>query len=249
VAGVLVLLMFVMNRLRIHNIGMYGVLGLCLWVAVLFSGVHATIAGVLLAIMIPSGSHIDPPVFAQKARGIMDRIAQKVVNNEGRGSQLDLVHSLEDMCREVQSPLHRIEHGMQPYINFLVMPVFALVNAGVRLDPTVIEHLTSPVALGIMIGLVVGKQVGVTFAVWLGVRFGIAELPSHVSLRMIYGVSLLCGIGFSMALFVANLAFKPGESLDTARLSVLVASTVSAIAGFIALRYWLPPVTPRLDAA
>ncbi len=241
-AAVFVMALVVLNRSGISNVGLYGVLGVGLWVAILFSGIHATVAGVVLALTIPATSRINTQAFAARVRALVLRIEEKVVDNEDKGSQLDVVHTLEDMCEDVQSPLHRIEHGLQPYISFFVMPVFALVNAGVQFDPSVVSKLASPVGLGIILGLFIGKQVGVTIAVWLSVKLRLAELPHRVNMKQMYGVSLLCGIGFTMALFVAHLAFAPGVGLDTAKLSVLVGSSISALVGTLVLSRWLPSV-------
>jgi NhaA family Na+:H+ antiporter len=120
------------------------------------------------------------------------------------------------------------------------MPLFALVNAGVIIDPSLITSLMSPVSIGIILGLFIGKQLGITFAVWVSVRLKIAALPSGVSMVQMYGVSLLCGIGFTMALFVAHLAFIDPRHLDIAKLSIIVGSTISAIVGSLVLRSTLP---------
>ncbi len=239
-AAIFVVLLYGLNRLGNNNLLLYGLLGTCLWIAVLFSGIHATVAGVLLALTIPARPRIDTSSFLTRARMLVNRIGKNIEDNEDIGSQFDSIHSLETMCEDVQSPLHRIEHGLQPWVTFLIMPVFALVNAGVVFQPSVIQQVLSPVGVGIILGLFVGKQIGITAGVWFSVRLRIAELPQNVSMKHIYGVSLLCGIGFTMALFVAHLAFDPGQELDTAKLSVLIGSAISAIAGAVALRAWLP---------
>lgn len=149
---------------------------------------------------------------------------------------MDAVHDLEKLAESVQTPLHRIEHALQPYVAFIIMPIFALVNAGVAIDTALIGSLASPVSLGIALGLFLGKQIGVTLGVWAGVKLGIADLPQRVSMKQIYGVSILCGIGFTMALFVANLAFIDPAHLNAAKMSILLGSTVSAITGMVVLR-------------
>lgn len=239
-AAIVLVILYTGNRLGVQNVKYYVFFGVLLWIAVLYSGVHATIAGVLLALTIPADARLDAASFTSRARSLIDRISKKVETDEDMGEQLDQVHALEDMCEAVQSPLARMEHGLSGYVSFLIMPVFALANAGVRLDPSLLTELSSPVGLGIILGLFIGKQFGVSFAVWAAVKLGIAELPDKVSMKQIYGVGVLCGIGFTMALFVTNLAFPGSESLDIAKLSVLVGSAISAIIGSIMLRAWLP---------
>lgn len=235
--------LYLLNRLGVQKVWIYAILGVVLWLCVLFSGVHATIAGVVLALTIPGESKIDGISFFRKSRDLVDRIAKKVENDEEEGLQLDAVHTLENLCENVQSPLHRIEHGMQTVVTFIILPLFALINAGVAIDTTIAASLASPVSLGIMFGLFVGKQIGVTLAAVLSVRFGIADLPANVDFKQVYGVSILCGIGFTMALFVGHLAFQDAVSLDIAKLSILIGSAISAIVGSLVLRSALPRTT------
>ena len=239
-AGIILALLYGGNRIGIQSVRFYGFLGFFLWVAVVYSGIHATIAGVLLALTIPADAKLNAKDFTDRARSLIDRIARKTETDEEEGHQMDYVNALEDISEAVQSPLARMEHGLSAPVSFIILPIFALVNAGVRFDPSVISEMFSPLALGIMLGLFVGKQVGVTASVWLSVKLGIAELPRNVNMRLIYGVAALCGIGFTMALFVANLAFDSPESLGIAKLSVIIGSTLSALIGSIALKIWLP---------
>lgn len=232
VTGVL----FVGNRMRVHSLWFYGLLGVALWVTVLFSGIHATIAGVVLAMTIPAASRIDRVSFFQRSRELIARITQRADTSEDEGEQLDAIHELEEMCEHAQSPLHRIEHGLGTVVSFLIMPIFALVNAGVVIDTSLISSLTSPLGLGVILGLFIGKQVGISFAVWLSVKAGIASMPREVRPMHMYGVALLCGIGFTMALFVANLAFIDPAHLDVAKLGIIVGSALSAVGGAIVLR-------------
>jgi len=235
-AVAIVIILYGGNRLGIHSLWFYGVLGFVLWLVVLASGVHATIAGVALAMCIPAHSRIDRISFFTRSRDLIEQISKRTETDEDEGKQLDAVHALEEMCEHVQTPLYRIEHGLGTIVSFGIMPLFALVNAGVVITPAMIDGLTSPVALGIALGLFLGKQIGVTGSVWLSVRLGLTRLPSGVTMTQMYGVSLLCGIGFTMALFVANLAFLKPEHLDMAKLSVLVGSALSAVLGAIVLR-------------
>ncbi len=228
------------NRLGIHSLWFYGIAGLALWVTFLFSGVHATIAGVVLAMCIPAESRIDRVSFFTRSRDLIDRITRQTETNEDEGAQLDAVHALEKLSEQVQSPLHRIEHGLSRIVSFGIMPLFALVNAGVSFNPDVVGSLASPLSLGVILGLFLGKQIGITAAVWASVRFGIARLPNGVTMAQMYGVSILCGIGFTMALFVANLAFTTAQQIDVAKISILSGSALSAVIGYAILAWQLP---------
>lgn len=237
----IVIVLYGGNRLGIHSLWFYGILGFVLWLVVLASGVHATIAGVALAMCIPAHSRIDRISFFARSRDLIEQISKRTETDEDEGKQLDAVHALEEMCEHVQTPLHRIEHGLSTVVSFGIMPLFALVNAGVVITPAMIDGLASPVALGIALGLFLGKQIGISGSVWLSVRLGLTRLPSGVSMAQMYGVSLLCGIGFTMALFVAHLAFISPEHLEMAKLSILIGSALSAVIGAVVLRRFLPP--------
>lgn len=239
-AGVITAILYLGNRLRINSVTFYAIFGFALWVAVLFSGIHATIAGVVLAMCIPADARIDRVSFFSKSRDLLDRITRRTSTDEDEGAQLDAIHALENMCEYAQSPLHRIEHGLGRIVSFGIMPLFALVNAGVVIDLSLVSSLASPVSLGIVLGLFIGKQLGITAAVWASVKFGIAKLPNGVSMKQMYGVSLLCGIGFTMALFVAHLAFIEQQHLHIAKFSIIVGSVISAIIGSLVLRTVLP---------
>lgn len=241
-ALVVTAILYAGNRIGIHSIKFYTVLGIALWLLVLFSGVHATIAGVVLALTIPARPRIDRRSFFERAQALVNDVFRRRDSSDD-ATNADAIHQLEKMSEQVQSPLIRIEHALQPYVSFVIMPVFALANSGVAIDATMVGNLFSPVSLGIALGLFLGKQVGVTLAAWLSVRLGWAALPDGTTLRHIYGVSLLCGIGFTMALFVANLAFTDQHGLDVAKFSILVGSTMSAVLGLVLLSRSLPTTT------
>ncbi|MGE6233735.1 Na+/H+ antiporter NhaA [Aeromonas media] len=189
-----------MNRRGEDRIGLYMLVGLVLWVAVLKSGVHATLAGVIVGFMIPISG------------------------------------------QRYASPLKHLEHALHPWSAYLILPLFAFANAGVSLDGIQLSDLLSPVPMGIILGLFIGKPLGIFTISWLSVKLGIAQLPSGVNFKQIFAVSILCGIGFTMSMFIASLAFEHG-GLDYgsySRLGILVGSTLAAVIGFIALRISLP---------
>jgi NhaA family Na+:H+ antiporter len=237
-AGALVVALVAANALGVRRPIVYGLLGVALWLAVLQSGVHATIAGVLLAFTIPARRRVDVPTFVSSARDIVDDLDDPT---RGRDSErIGELHSglweLETVAERAQSPMLRIEHALHPWVAFVIVPVFALANAGIAFPGDIVATLRDPIVIGIVIGLVVGKQVGITAAAWLVVRSGLASLPAGVRWWHIYGAAWLGGIGFTMSLFVGELAYGSGEALDLAKIGVLVASVVAGAGGYLVLR-------------
>tara|TARA_B100000676_G_scaffold68305_1_gene68427 strand:- start:4786 stop:5952 length:1167 start_codon:yes stop_codon:yes gene_type:complete len=187
----------VLNMLNVTRIAPYILIGIVLWVCVLKSGVHATLAGVVLAFFIP-------------------------------------MHGRKE---EEPSPLRELEHKLHPWVAFLVLPIFGFANAGVHLGDFGIDSMTSGIPLGITLGLFVGKQLGVFGLVWLAVKAGIFRLPDDLDMRMIYGVSLLTGVGFTMSLFIGGLAFSEPAQLSLLKVGVLTGSVFSGVAGYCVLRW------------
>ena len=247
VGGAILIGLVILNRIGVRHPGGYTVLGLALWAAFLASGVHATIAGVLLAMTIPARTRLDTDEFLQVGRSYLDEFER--VGVEGRDvltnhEQQIAIQMLENSCEAAQAPLQRIEHDLQLWVAFGIIPLFALANAGVHLDVDFATAMSNPVTLGVILGLVLGKPIGITLLAWLAVRFGLASLPHGVGWGQIHGVSWLGGIGFTMSLFVANLAFGEGSVLlDAAKIGVLSASAVAAAMGWILLRR-RPQATP-----
>lgn len=228
----------VANRLDVRRPMVYVILGLGLWVAVLKSGIHATIAGVLLALTIPARQRIDAGSFLREGRRLMDLFAQEAAPGQAEPTprQRDVIHALEESCEAVETPLQRLEHTLHPWVAFFIMPVFALANAGVVLSGDMLGvAFGSTVTLGVILGLVVGKQLGVTLFAWGAVRLGWAEMPAGVTWRQLYGVAWLTGIGFTMSLFIAGLAFGDPVLLDSAKIGILAASLLSGLGGWILL--------------
>jgi len=251
VAAVFLVLLIAANRLGIQRTAVYVILGLGLWVAVLKSGVHATIAGVLLALTIPARRKLDEGTFLEKARALVNTFAKDVQPSEsGRQTeptedQRDAVHGLEVAARNAETPLARMEHALHGWVAFGIMPIFALANAGVALGGvSFTEAILHPAAFGILLGLFVGKQIGVFGFAWLSIRMGWAVLPAGTTRAQLYGVALLTGIGFTMSLFIANLSFvglpeaAPGApaALDLAKIGILTASMLSGVVGYVVLR-------------
>ena len=158
---------------------------------------------------------------------------ENVLSNEERQAAL---HALNHAAYKLEPPLHELEHALHPWVVFAIMPIFALANAGVPLGGSIADALTSPITLGIVAGLVFGKQLGITLFAWLAVRSGVAELPEGVRWRHIYGAGWLAGIGFTMSLFITDLAFSDGSLVEVAKLGILSASLIAGVVGWSILR-------------
>lgn len=185
-----------------------------------------------MAFTIPSRTFIDRSEFVGRCRSLVDTIAS---TEEHSAEEHAAIHDLELQCELVQSPLHRIEHRLQPWVSFLVMPLFAFANAGVQIFGNIRASVTHPVAIGVLIGLFVGKPLGISSFAWLAAKCG-ATTPAEVNWRQVFGASWLCGIGFTMSLFIAGLAFGEGPLLDMAKIGTLAASLLAGIAGAIVLQ-------------
>ncbi len=236
-AGFLVILLGA-NRAGFRHPLPYIVLGLGLWVAFLESGVHATVAGVLLALTIPSSIRMNTRDFLTQGRAFLDSFERAGVSAERRHMEdghRAAVYALESACEYVESPMQRLEHALYPWVTYLIMPLFGLANAGVVLSGDLGAAVTHSVSLGVILGLVVGKQVGITLFSWLAIRLGVASLPRGVGWRQVYGAAWLGGIGFTMSIFIANLAFGDTALLPIAKMGILLASLTAGIAGWLIL--------------
>jgi NhaA family Na+:H+ antiporter len=239
VAGAVLAALAFCNAGGVRHPVVYAMGGVALWVAFLKSGVHATVAGVALAMTIPSRTRIDPGEFLDRVRtsaNDFERACGPATNTLTNGAQQGAIAAIEDACEGAQAPLVRLEHGLHAAVAFGIVPLFALANAGVRIGSDVGSALANPVSLGVMLGLLLGKPVGIMLASWLAVWASVGVLPSGTSWRAIHGVSLLAGIGFTMSLFIAALAFPASPLQDSAKLGILAASFVAAVLGWLLLR-------------
>ena len=252
-AAVCIFLLLILNRKKIKRLSPYMLLAAILWVCILKSGLHATLAGVLVAIFIPSKNkdetvstgHISESVTLTETgvdTGIFhgtidDRLYVELVDADLNSSATEVNKGeVTITTRTEQDPLYRLEHGLHIWVAFIILPVFALANAGVSLAGLSIDLFSEPVTLGVGLGLLVGKQVGVMAFTYVGVLSGICKLPNDVTWTQYYGLALLCGIGFTMSLFIGGLAFD-SEGLQTlVRLGVISASLISGILGYSTLR-------------
>jgi NhaA family Na+:H+ antiporter len=237
-AVVIFVALVILNRMGVRKPLPYALLGIVLWVAFLKSGVHATIAGVLLAMTIPASTSIDRQGFLERAREYLDRFEEEGIKNGNSFTtkkQRALLQGIEDSTQGVEAPLQRLEHSLHPWVAYFIMPVFALANAGVDLRTDILAALVNPITLGIIAGLVVGKQIGITFMAWLVTRIGLSRKINGVTWKQIHGASMLAGIGFTMSLFISNLAFSDPVMLSSAKVGILVASFISAGLGWMVL--------------
>ena len=239
-AAVILVLLGIVNKLGVKSLIIYSTLGLLLWLAVLQSGIHATIAGVLLAFTIPVKARINTKRFSEKTKDLLDKFnsagehGENVLTNENR--QTDVM-AIEENCKKILTPLQRFEHGLHPWSSFLIIPLFALANAGVTLTGMDLgAALTSSVSVGIIAGLFLGKQFGIFAFAWLAVKIKLASLPEGVSWRKIYGGGILAGIGFTMSLFIAGLAFTDDSLLNLAKIGILTASLIAGVVGYLFLK-------------
>ncbi len=245
VAAFLLLLLFAANLAGIRHPVPYGIVGFALWIAVLYSGIHATIAGVLAAMAIPARTELDAGAFLANCRRIIrhfERSADPKADLMVDIEQQIAINALEDSCEKAQPPLYRLETALHPWVSFVIMPLFAFANAGVHLEGESSGALSSTVAQGILFGLLFGKPLGIFLACRLAVRFGLAALPVEVSWRQVHGAGWLAGIGFTMSLFVAALAFPDGVYLTQAKTGVLAGSLISAAVGVFILTRTPPPL-------
>jgi NhaA family Na+:H+ antiporter len=236
---VVLMLLAALNRLGVRSPLVYGLLGVVVWLGFLESGVHATIAGVLVAFTIPARYRIDGPAFRERAHALLHNFDPQASSSAPMLTdehQQHAVIELEELCEQVQAPLQKMEHQLQSWVTWLILPLFALANAGVALGQAQLGGESFAIVLGVVLGLVVGKPIGLVGATWLAVRFGLVVLPAGISWYALCGAGVLAGIGFTMSLFVATLAFESPDVLATVKLSVLIASLIAGALGMLLLR-------------
>jgi NhaA family Na+:H+ antiporter len=238
VAALFLAALFVANRVGARRAPIYLALGTGAWYGLLMSGVHATLAGVVAALFVPARVRIVPDALAGVIRRSADAIDDRTANGVRDAMDPERFATISVLSRTLDaanSPIQRFEYMVHPWVAFGILPVFALFNAGVEIDASAIRTLASPVPLGIIAGLVIGKPAGICLASWLAVRTGLATLPDGVSWRHVYGTAWLAGIGFTMALFISGLAFPDTGLESQAKLGILLGSLVSAVAGIAVL--------------
>ena len=239
-AGVAFLLMVLLNRFGIQMILPYFIVGLFLWFFMLESGVHATIAGVIAALAIPSKPKETPTDFSRNARNLLDEYdnypTEEHTINE---NQKALLRNIQDQIEAISTPSARLEQGLHLPVALIIIPLFALANAGISIDFNSMGSMVlEPISLGIIVGLILGKVLGIFGVAWLAIKLKIASLPKESNMSQIFGVAFLGGIGFTMSIFVADLAFIESEALIfQAKIGILTASLVAGLLGYFWLRF------------
>jgi len=231
------------NRLGVRQNWAYVLLAVGAWAFVLASGVHATVAGILVAMLVPVKSVIDPAVFLERARGSLDRLQEAGLSRQSAVKNPEQMEALNEMffsVNDMRPAGLALEQQLHPVQAFWILPIFAFFNAGVPLDSASVSAAAeSPISWGIILGLVVGKPIGVLLFSWLAVKSGRASLPDRVTWGQILGVGALAGVGFTMSIFISELAFK-AELVNTAKVGILVASIASGVIGCFLLSRTLP---------
>jgi NhaA family Na+:H+ antiporter len=246
--GVFLAILLLANALGIRHSAFYGIVGIGgLWLAFLLSGVHATIAGVLAAFTIPARPKIDEQGFTQRLHHYLDEF-ERIQPNDVTLLEPEQMHVLAQIKRLIyaaDTPLQRLEHALYPLVSFVIMPVFALANAGISFATLSADALLHPVSVGIFLGLLLGKCSGVLGACWIVTRLGWASFPDDVQWKHLYGVGVLAGMGFTMSLFITTLAYASEDLIIHAKMGILAASVLAGIIGYVLLKKFLPPAQPK----
>lgn len=232
-------LVYVAQRVGIRSMLFYGVAGVVIWFFIFESGVHATLAGVALGLMTPVYPLYSEDDYYRRSSWILGRFEMnRAAPNHRERLDYDAMQ-LAAVARESIAPLDRLEHALTPWSSFVVVPLFALANAGVRFadfNEGVGEAITSPIALGVGLGLLFGKLFGISLATWIAVRLGLGKLPSRTGWSQVFGLAGLAGIGFTVALFVTELAFEDPALADSAKIGIFVGSFIAGVLGYMILR-------------
>ena len=234
------LVMWGANKLGVKNVLFYGLLGIGgVWVAFLMSGIHATIAAVLAAFVIPADARLPEAIYLKRAARHLRTFSRMEPNGVSTldHKQLEVVAQMRNDTRDAMPPSQRLEHAMHPFVSFVVMPIFALANAGVSfagIDGSVV--FSTNVALGVALGLFLGKPLGIVFSTWLLSRLGVARPAEGLTMRRVVGLGFLASIGFTMSMFISTLAFTDDTLLLQAKLGIFAASILGGIVGYRLLK-------------
>jgi len=243
--GVFLLILVVANIIGVRSSLFYAIIGIGgVWLAFLMSGVHATIAAVLAAFTIPANVKVSEELFNNKLDHLLQMFKKAKPNNlpTVTDEQLHVLQEIRDLSKSALTPLQRLEHGLHPLVAFIIMPIFALSNAGITLSGDTLSQFTSPVATGVFFGLLIGKVVGVLGMVALFVKLKLAVIPDDINKMQLVGASFLAAIGFTMSLFIAGLAFTNEIYITQAKLGILAASLLASVVGYLIIRKASPEV-------
>lgn len=239
VGGIFMAVLIFGNIIGIRSTLFYGIIGICgLWLAFLMSGVHATIAAVLAAFTIPANPKLTEKEFLNNLDFLHKEFKNSKPNDNPTitNEQLHILEEIRDYSKKALTPLQRLEHTMHPLVAFLIMPIFALCNAGVTINASMFNEGISMVTLGVMVGLLFGKLIGVLGFTWLFTKMKWAKLPNELTLLHILGIGFLASIGFTMSLFITELAFEDAQLIKEAKLGVLIASILASFLGYFTMQ-------------
>jgi Na+:H+ antiporter, NhaA family len=237
--AVFLAVLLVSNKIGVRNTVYYAIIGIGgLWLAFLMSGVHATIAAVLAAFTIPADVKLSEKIYTGKLRYLLDSFDKAKPNRYSTVTieQLQILEEIRDVSKNALTPLQRLEHSMHPLVAFIIMPIFALSNAGITLTEDFFEQLTSPVSMGTFFGLLLGKVIGVVFMVSLFIKMKWAEIPKGLTMSHLTGAAFLSAIGFTMSLFISGLAFRTPDLVVQAKIGILGASVIASFIGFAIIK-------------
>lgn len=241
--GLFLVLIVLAGRLGVRRISIYLLMMTAAWACMEASGVHATVAGVLIALVVPVRSLLDPDKFFAVTEQSLVELRELELTRESTlhdSKQRKALSRLYLASEDMMPAGIALEHQLHPIQSFLILPLFALFSAGVAFSATTFEGFPGSISLGIIIGLIVGKQVGITLFSWLAIRLGLADLPPGVTWFQLWAVSALAGIGFTMSIFVGDLAFADPALIDEAKIGIFIASLISGILGYLLLNKSLP---------
>ena len=238
IAAIFLLVLITGNKLGIRHSAFYFIVGIAVWGAFLFSGVHATIAGVLVAFTIPGVTRINEEFYSRNLRKLTDDFEKEIPNNSTLTTpeQHKTIQLVKSLSQAAETPLQKIEYSLHPWVAFVIMPLFALANSGIIIGADLLSSIINPVSIGVFTGLVFGKFVGILLFTWILVRTGWSNLPERAGWKHITGVALLGGVGFTMSLFISGLAFKNPIFIEQAKYGILIASIIAGISGTILLK-------------
>jgi NhaA family Na+:H+ antiporter len=238
IAGGFLLLLGIGNLLGVRSTLFYLFLGIVVWICFLLSGVHATIAGVLVAFVIPARTKINEKEYVQCITAYSQEF-EKAIPQDGSLTTAEQHHTIEkikQLCLDAETPLQKVEYALHPWVAFVIMPLFALANAGMVINSNFFNSIINPVSIGVIAGLLIGKFVGVLLFTWLMVKLKIATLPLNANWKHITGVAILAGVGFTMSLFITGLAFSSTEMIDQSKYGILISSVIAGVGGILMLK-------------
>ncbi len=234
---IIVAILLGMNKMGAKNLYLYSFLGILLWYFFYMAGIHPTISGVIYAIAVPFSFSNYGEIYKKQTEILQSYILTLLdKNTTDKLVRAEIIEKIQDESHKMEAPLHNVLIFLHPITNYFIMPLFAFANAGILINTSAFDSLASPVALGIMFGLMIGKSTGILLTSFIAVKLKIAQIPDGITWKQIYGMAWLAGIGFTMSMFVTGLAFTNLNHIETAKIAILLASTLSGIIGYILLK-------------